>query len=400
MNILQITPRFPYPLKDGGALGYYNFTKGYHDAGCTVTLASLNTSKHFVNYEELPNEIKSLAEIHLTFIDNRVKPIDAFLNLFTNKSYNISRFISTEFENALIDLCQKKTFDVIVFESIFVSPYLDVIRKYSNAICVLREHNVEYEIWQGLAENESNIFKKAYLKLLAYRLKKFEIKQLNLFDCVTTVTKNDENEFRKLGCNKPIFTSATGVDLNRLQIDNSEIEMPSLFHIGSMDWLPNCEALKWFIENVWEHIHLKYPELKFYIAGRNMPSVFFEYNNRKNIKIIGEVEDALRFMQQKAIMVVPLFSGSGIRIKILEGMALGKCIVSTSLGSQGIDATDGKEIYEAETANDFLTKIDFLLQNQNLISETGFAARELIKEKYDTKLIIERTLNFYKSIKK
>ena len=102
-----------------------------------LTIASLNTSKHFINYDELPTHVKALGDIHLTYVDNQLKPIDAFLNLFSKESYHVKRFISKDFENQLIEICKEKTFDVVVFETIFVAPYLDIIRKHSKAICIL-----------------------------------------------------------------------------------------------------------------------------------------------------------------------------------------------------------------------------------------------------------------------
>ena len=171
MRILQLINRFPWPLKDGGALGYYNFLKGYHDAGCELTCAILNTSKHFVDFEKLPNEVKELADFRLSYIDNKIKPIEALRNLlFSKESYHVVRFISKEFEQLFVNLCKEKQFDVVVFESIFMAPYLNIIRENTKATCVLRAHNVEYEIWQSLAEIENNPIKKFYLNILSNRL--------------------------------------------------------------------------------------------------------------------------------------------------------------------------------------------------------------------------------------
>ena len=398
MKILQIINRFPWPLKDGGALGYYNFTKGYNDAGVDLTLAVLNTSKHFVEFDKLPEKVRQLADIHLSFIDNRIKPIYALKNLlFSKESYHVVRFISQDFERLLEKLCGEKEFDVIVFESVFVAPYLDIIRKYSRAKCILRQYNVEYEIWQSLAHIEKNPIKKWYLQVLSKRLKRFEITQLNKFDGLTCVTKQDANVFRALGCSKPIHIAPVGIDMQRLKPDNSHLEMPSLFHIGSMDWMPNQEAVVWFIENVWQKLSLQFPNLKFYIAGRNMPDYFKKYHVG-NIVVLGEVEDAIAFMQSKAIQIVPLFSGSGIRVKILEGMALAKCIVTTPLGVQGIEVENNKQLMIVSDTDSFIEAIILLINNPQKIEEMGASACELAKHLYDNKLITQQTLDFYHNV--
>ena len=394
MKILQIINRVPWPLKDGGSIGYYNYIKGYHDAGCEVTVAALNTSKHFVDMNLLPDEVKKIADWRTSFIDNKVKPIDAFLNLFSNKSYHIERFVSTDFKLLLTNLLQEKKFDIITFESLFVASYFDVVANNSDAFFVLRQHNVEHKIWETLARDEKSLFKKAYLNLLTIRLKDFEISQLNKFDALTTVTQNDADDFIKLGCTKPIYSSPTGIDISRLKADDSNLEFNSLFHIGSMEWMPNQQAVLWFIKNVWNTITEKFPELKFYLAGRGMPDAFKQLQD-KNLIINGEVEDAVRFIQSKQIMIVPLFSGSGIRIKILEAMALGKAIISTSLGAQGIEVENGKHLIIADTSEQFIEAISKLVLDSNLTKELGNNARKLIEEKYNNTKVIERLLKFY-----
>jgi glycosyltransferase involved in cell wall biosynthesis len=398
MRILQIFNRFPWPLKDGGAIANFNESMGCSHAGMELTIAALNTEKHYIEYEDLPEHVKNMADIHLTYIDNRIKPQDALLNLFSKRSYHVDRFISDEFEKQLIEICQAKTFDVVVFESIFVAPYLAAIRKYSNAPCVLRQHNIEYKIWETLAQHDGNMLKRSYLRLLASRLKKYEVSMLNLFDGITVFTQTDSDMLRADNCQIPIGIFPFGINTEKLIINQENLEMPSVFHLGSMDWMPNQEAMNWFIQEVWYDLSADYPTLHFYLAGRNIPLEFYDYNNQNNIRVLGEVEDAIRLMNDKAIMIVPLFSGSGIRVKILEGMALGKCIVSTNLGAQGIDAVDGEHILIANTAEEFRAKLDYLLKNPREIKRIGNNASELARSKYNNKTLIQEKLNFYRNL--
>lgn len=395
MKILQLMNRFPWPLKDGGALGYYNFTKAYHEAGIDLHVLCFNTSKHQVDFEQIPNEVKALANYTLVDLDNKVKVFDALYNLiFTNDSYHVSRFISKDFENKLTELLEENKFDVVVFESVFMAPYLKTVRENSKALCVLRAHNVEYEIWERLAVKESNPIKKIYLKILAKRLKSFEMACMNEFDALSFVTETDALHFKKFGLQKPYHIAPTGIDISRLK-PNYSIQIPNtLLHIGSMDWMPNQEAVRWFIENVWPKLKINFPNLVFKIAGRNMPMEFFSYQGN-GIEILGEVEDAIYCMNEAAIMVVPLFSGSGIRVKILEGMSLGKCIVSTNLGFTGIAAANGIAIHVADDPDTFITQISNLLNNPLLIKNTGDNARKLIEQTYESSKVMNQLLNFY-----
>ncbi|MES2559610.1 MAG: glycosyltransferase family 4 protein [Bacteroidota bacterium] len=395
MRILQLINRVPWPLKDGGSIGYYNFIKGYHDAGCSVDVAALNTSKHYVNMQAIPPDLSAIADWHTVNIDNRVKVVDAFLNLFSTKSYHVERFISTEFEGMLTQLLQAKQFDVVIFESLFTTPYINVVRNNSKALLVLRHHNVEHEIWESLALQTRNPVKKWYVSLLAKRLKKFEFKQLNVVDISTCVTQQDAETFRGMGCTIPIHVIPASVDNHLLEIPLQKIETPSLFHIGSMEWEPNVHAMRWFIDEVWKQLSVQFPSLQFHIAGRGMSDAFKQLT-APNLVIEGEVEDAVLFMRSKQIMVVPLFSGSGIRVKILEGMALGKAIVATSLGAQGIACEHNKNILIANTADEFCQCIGQLLNNPVLCETLGKEARKLVVEKYSNTKIAADVLTFYR----
>jgi len=386
--------RIPWPLKDGGSIGYFKCIEGYSKAGCEVTVAALNTQKHFFDVNKIPEEVKKLADWNASYIDNRVKIAGAFLNLFTNKSYNISRFISTDFELLLTDLLRKKSFDVIVFESLFMMPYFDIVSRNSSALTVLRQYNIEHEIWKTLAQNERNPFKKGYLNLLTNRLENFEKENINTCDMLTVLTQNDKDDLIKMGATKPIHIAPIGIELSKFKFDSVSEKKISLFHLGSMEWLPNQEAIKWFIENVWNRISAKFPDLKFYIAGRGMPDSFKQLKI-KNLIVEGEVEDANKFMEGKQIMIVPLFSGSGLRVKILEGMAAGKTIVSTKLGAQGIEYENCKHLMIADTAGEFINAIEELVTNPGYAFELGRNAKTLIEEKYDNTKIIEQLLYVY-----
>ncbi|MFV0266997.1 MAG: glycosyltransferase family 4 protein, partial [Draconibacterium sp.] len=173
-------------------------------------------------------------------------------------------------------------------------------------------------------------------------------------------------------------------------------EYPSLFHIGSMEWGPNQEGLLWFVRNCWPAIHQKYPDLKFYVAGRNAPAWMAKKFDQPNVQFLGEIADAYEFMNSKAIMVVPLFSGSGMRVKIIEGMALGKSIVSTPIGVEGIEVEKNRHILIAETAEQFVDAVSELVDNKELFENIGRNAIGFIHEKFDNLAAASKLIDFYK----
>lgn len=393
LKILQLLNRIPWPVKDGGAMGFYNTTKGLHEAGCEVTVAAFNTSKHFVEVSKLPPAFTDLCDLHTVYIDNRVKPVDAFINLFTSKSYNAQRFESKEMEALLVKLLSEKQFDLILFDGLFMSSYIDVARKYSKAKMVLREHNVEWKIWQTLADTTGNVIKKKYLQLLADRLRAFEGARLDRFDAIITLTTTDKDELSKFGSSTPIYVIPGGVQMQPLKQEVSP-EPFSVFHLGSMDWMPNQDSMKWFIKEVWPGVVKEHPKAVFYMAGKDMPESFKALETA-NIKVVGEVDNAILFMQSKQIMIVPLFAGSGIRIKILEGMSLGKTIVSTTLGAMGIECDNGVHVVIANTAAEFTTAVNDLLSHPEKADQIGQNAMELARSKYDLNKAALALLNFY-----
>ncbi len=396
MRILQVTNKVPYPSKDGGAIACINLCKGFAHLGNKVTVLAMNTLKHHVELDEIPDSIKDLAEFHLV---NVPAPINAFAALgnllFSKKPYNAVRFIDKHFEKELAQLLEENTFDIIQLEGLYVLPYIPVIRSKSNATVVYRAHNIEFEIWQRTTSITKGLSKR-YFKILTQRIRRFEIGLLNSYDLLVPITDRDGDMLDELGNTKPKHVSPTGIDASVLVPNAKNIEHPSLFHIGSLEWSPNQEGLVWFLNHCWFDIHKRYPELKFYIAGRNAPQWLIKKFDLPNVIFEGEVADAYDFMNSKSIMVVPLFSGSGMRIKIIEGMALGKSIVSTPIGAEGLNISPNENILIAEERELFTSAISELIDNRELFDKIGKNAIEFILEKFDNLEAAGKLIEFYK----
>ena len=392
MNILQICLRVPYPPSDGGNIAMYNLAKGMHDSGHSIYILAVNTPKHFV--EQIPEELKKIATVDTVFIDTKINPVEAFKNLFSSQSYNISRFYSVEFEDKLIEILKNNSFDIIQLESLFVTPYFEVIKDHSNSPVVLRAHNLEHDIWERITENEKQVLKKKYLKTLTQKLKNYEYKTIKKLNAVVAITEKDKEEFIKINPDLKVHVSPVGLDPDDYKILNLKTEF-ALFHLGSMDWLPNIEGVEWMLQNVWPLI--KKQNLKLYLAGRKMPDQFLDLNE-ENIIVEGAIENNKQYMREKEIMLVPLLSGSGMRVKIIEGLALGKIIISTTKGAEGIDYSDGKDILIADTPGQFAEKINYLNKNRDFCEEIKINARKLFLEKYSYKNIAEDLIQFYKTL--
>ena len=396
MRILQLMNKVPWPPKDGGAIACLNMTKGFSMLGHEVTVLSMNTYKHHIRIKEMPADLRRKADFRLVEVPASINWLEATLNLlFSNLPYNAQRFISDEFSFELVKLLTEKSFDVIQLEGLYLCPYIPVIRKYSEALIAYRAHNIEYEIWERTATLSKGLRSK-YLKNLSKRIKRFEVSYLNSYDLLVPITDRDGLILDKLGNNKPRHTSQTGIDFASLVPTARKLEFPSLFHIGALDWAPNQEGLIWFFSNCWPKIHSQNPELKFYLAGRNAPDWFERLIKLEGVEYLGEINDAYDFINSKAVMVVPLFSGSGMRIKIIEGMALGKPIVTTDIGTEGIPTENGKNILIANDADRFTDAITELINDRDLSNRIGKSAIGFIQEKFDNLVQAEALIEFYK----
>ncbi len=369
--------------------------EGLASAGTRTKVLAVESNKYPVHSEEIPDSYRQKTGIEFVHIDLSVKPVPAFFNLFSNQSYHVQRFVSKAFEKKLTEILKNETFDIVQMETLFMAPYLSTIRKYSKAKVVLRAHNIEHLIWKRIARSSRNPVKKLYLKHLATTLERYEKRVAGEFDALLPISEKDAFFFRR-HCDKPVKTIPFGIDLQQYSPGRNTPEN-ALFHIGAMNWMPNQEGIDWFLKEVWPYLTLRHPGLKLYLAGRAMPARFSQLR-KKNVVVLGEVPDAKAFVLSKSIAIVPLFSGSGVRIKIVESMALGKAVVSTSTGAEGIDCTPGKDIMIADTARDFAEAVSFLFTHPAKAEELGKNARKLMETKHDSRKIIDELESFYAEI--
>lgn len=395
MRILQLCLKPPQPAKDGGCIAINNISKGLIDLGVDLKILTLSTHKHPFDINAFSDEFVNRSNIEAVFIDTKLNIVDAFSNLVTADSYNVSRFFSTDFDILLRKTLEASEYDVVHLESLFMTTYCHTIRRFSKAKIVLRSHNLEHMIWERMANQSTNPAKKVYLKLLAKQLREYEINTLNSIDGIASITDEDGDKYKNLGCTKPIMTVPFGVQLSDYKfIDPKTTQDLKLFHLGAMDWKPNIEGVAWFLEEIWIPLQEKHPELILNIAGRNMPEWLMQ-SNYNNVNNLGEVTSSSQFINDNNVMIVPLLSAGGMRVKIIEGMALGKVILSTSIGAEGIEFIDRENILIANTLEEHINQIEWLLEDPNRIITIGTNARYLVEKKYDNEIIIKNLYGFY-----
>jgi glycosyltransferase involved in cell wall biosynthesis len=245
---------------------------------------------------------------------------------------------------------------------------------------------MEYEIWDRLYKGANWGVSKLLYKWLARQMVRYESFRLHSIDYLIAISKRELLMFKASypslnGSVVPITWNVSKESYQKTLKSNTQ--NISLFFIGSLDWRPNQEGLFWFLTNVWPICRSKFPNLSFYVAGRNMPDKIKQINI-DGVIMIGEVEDATLFVKQHDIAIVPLLSGSGMRAKIIEAMALGKVVITTSIGLEGIEAKDAYDVCLADSPEEFIGIIQHLLTNPTQMIQIGLNAQKTILNNYES----------------
>jgi glycosyltransferase involved in cell wall biosynthesis len=399
LKILILTHRVPFPQNGGYAIVVCNTIKGLIALGHEVSLVALNAQKYSSSYYE-KDELEDKINYSSFKININVSMFDAAVNLFRKKSNNVDRYYDAEFEKLLIRELKQTAYDIIQFEGLFVTPYLASIRKVSKAKLIYRSHNIEHQVYERLAHQKTDLLKRWYLRMVARRIKDYELQQLNKFDAIAVFTAEDQKTVLSYGATIPVEIFPVGIDLTRYRPDFKKTEFPSLFFLGSLDWLPNREGIEWFIDNFYKDLTEGDLRVKFYVAGHNIPERFDDYEVMGKIFIQGEVDDAFDFVNSKAIMIVPLLSSGGMRVKIVEGMAMQKCIISTALGAEGINFTNGTNIMIANDRAEFYHAIERCISDEEFCKSVGLNARKLVEQQHDVNKVAKDLVKFYEELSK
>jgi glycosyltransferase involved in cell wall biosynthesis len=383
MKLLQITKKFPYPLHDGESIAVTNLSKALVQLGWEVDLLAMNTSKHPFFGNQRPDALSHYGKVSRVSIDNEVHWRGAISHLLKGKSYQAERFIDFSFEQKIGELLRMGDYDVVQLESFYLSPYIDAIRRYSHAHVSMRAHNIEHLIWRRLAEHTSIGLKKWYLNRISRELEQLESAYFPAYDSILSISPCDEEKFVSLGYEGVIQTISIG-----LETDDYDTVSPAgvqnIGFIGTLDWRPNEQGLQWFIDEVWGHCLNFLGPSRLFVAGRGAsPALQGKLKSTPYCKFFGAVPCANEFLQKNAIMIVPLLSGSGMRVKIIEGMAKGMLIITTRLGLEGIPARHEREVFVADSPKEFAEAIRQALNSPEKVRKMQRNAISFVKDHFD-----------------
>jgi glycosyltransferase involved in cell wall biosynthesis len=399
MKLLVLAPRPLWPEHDGGTVATARCIRGLASAGADISLLSMKTEKHPEARTSTGLKIPSyLSGYNTVSVETRIRPAAMAHNLlFSAEPYDLARFRSPAYSEALRAHLKSSHFDIIQCEGLTMALYQEEIRKLTNSPVILRAHNLEHRIRQMMAAGEMSPVRKAYLSNLSLRLLSVEKQAAAEFDAVVPISEPDFRWFNEAAKGKPVFLSETGAEV-AVRLPEPPDTPPRIGFIGSMNWHPNIEGIKWFINSVWPSVIEKVPSATLHIAGRGLKQNHTALLHGNNIVIEGETDNARDFIASSHVTIAPLFAGSGLRIKIIEAMSAGRPVVATPIAAEGLQAENGRELAVAGDPESFCSALSSLLQDHVKRALMGDAAVALVKHRYDNATNTARLLEFYKSM--
>lgn len=388
MRILHISPNFPWPSNDGGKIVTANFLNLIKDYDIELDFLCINKSR--INTELLKQNNFKSDSVFIDFgISSKLRMAKSFV---LNKPILIHKFFNRKFLELVKSNLLSKNYNLIHFESLHTVYYALELLKTFNLPVVLRLHNIESQILERLACETVNPVVKRFFFWESAKIKQLELEAYKKIKNITFISQDDlkKSGIKDMPQTNP-FVATAGVEFNLFK-DVLPPTSNNILYIGSMDWLPNEKAVLWFVENVFLEIQKEFPETKLYIVGKNPSKKILTLKNN-NIIVTGLVDNVVDYINLCSISIVPIFIGGGMRVKILELMAAGRAIVSTTIGAEGIIYRNNEDILIADTKEEFFQKIKYLLESPNKRIDMGKNAQINVQKNYSW----ERKVNEYAS---
>jgi sugar transferase (PEP-CTERM/EpsH1 system associated) len=308
---------------------------------------------------------------------------DAAMHVVDPLPYAVGKYRSAEFRRRFDALVAEIDFDLIVCDFLFPAVNLP---KRLPCPAVMFTHNVESEIWRRHAETKAGGLSKLLYGMQYGRMLHYEGDALRRFDGVLAVSDADRDTFDRIypgAIQRPVHVVPTGVDIEFFTAAASDASSRELVFTGSMDWLPNEDAMLYFCRDVLPLIRAEEPNVHLSIVGRAPTPAVKQLAEQAGVAVTGRVDDVRPYMRDAAVYIVPLRIGGGTRLKIFEAMAMGKAVVSTTVGAEGLPVTHGEHVLLADQPDTFARAVVHLLRDVDRRRQLEIASRALVVEKYD-----------------
>lgn len=403
MHILFLTQIVPYPPDAGPKVKTWHVLRYLLDRGDRVTLVS------FVRSEEekyLPTlQEQGLEVISIPMHRSRVKDVGYLIrSLLNGNSFLIERDNLSSYREAVQNQLNISTIDVIHADQLTMAQFATVKKGERQPVRIFDAHNAVYTIVSRMVENLPAIFR-PFAQIEAKKVLNFEANTVRDFEHTLAVSEQDRNALlsaipnpaeRQMAAGK-ITVIPIAVDTQQLQPLKRQPDSKRIVTLGTLHYLPNADGIRWFLNEVFPLVLNQEPDAHLTIIGKNPPADFIEQasQNPDHVQVTGYVENLDPYFEASAMMVVPVRAGGGMRVRILEAFARGMPLVTTTVGLEGIDAQDGREVLVRDTPDEFARAVVDLLRSSEDQARLATAGRLLAEIKYDWQIALKTMENIY-----
>jgi glycosyltransferase involved in cell wall biosynthesis len=388
IRILFLTQICPYPPTNGGAIKTFNILKHLGSAHDVRLLMLVRQEPDAATLERLARHCREIGFCGIRRSAAR-NALDAARSLWKRESFIITRDFRPQMQAKVLEALAETPFDLIYVDHLQMFQYVP-----GEAPCpvLLDEHNVEWQIIERFAVAGRALAQRAFASLEWRKLRAYELSACRRADIVLTVTDLDRRTIALHGIPEgKISAVPIGVDVDMVRPVQLSASSANVLTFGTMSWPPNADSVEYFASEIYPRIKKEVPEARFTVVGANPPSRIGALGaGDRSIQITGFVEDLREPASEAAAFVVPLRIGSGMRVKILDAMALGLPVVTSSIGCEGINVESGKHALVADTPEEFAEAVVHLLRNPEDRRRFGAAGRALVESVYSWPLVLSR----------
>jgi polysaccharide biosynthesis protein PslH len=390
MRVLYISVAYPLPANNGSKMRLWAVLRAMASVGHQVTLAAFaEPGEADGTGEELATVCKDsdVVPLHYARLSTGGNYLGRLRGIFSSAPFTIARFRSKDMRLRLERRVRDRSFDVVVCDNVYAAINMPA----GTSPIVMNSQNVEYLILQRYAEQEKNPLKALYARLEATKVRHFEAAMYRRSACAMACSQVDVELVRQLCPGLKAFVAPNVVDVREYEIQAEEDPLTIVYQ-GGMDWFPNRDALEYFVRQVFPLVQKEVPRVRLIAAGRNpAPEFCARFGDVDALEFTGTLPDLRPVIAKAAVAVIPLRIGSGTRLKILEGGAMRKAMVSTSIGAEGLDFEPGKEILIADDPAEFAGHVVELLRDPARRRMLGEAARTRVLQDYG-RATLERSI--------
>jgi len=394
MKILAVTTKSPYPLVEGRALRTFNLLKQ----------AARHHEIHLLSFVQTPEELEGIETMRKICASVAFEPLyldggranllrDAALELASAAPLMAVKYSTATMRRRLRTSLRDGRFDLLHLDMLHLGQYLDEARSVP---VVLVDHNVESVLLERRAQNEKRPLAHAYLRYQVAKLRRFEARSCERADAVVAVSEHDAAQLRALAPRAAVRSVPNGVDTDFFCARDVPRYAGNMVFVGGLGWFPNLDAMRYFCDSVLPLVLQQCPDASLTVVGKNPDErAAKSISAHPRVRLTGMIDDIRDTVSAAAVFVVPLRIGGGTRLKILDALSMGKAIVTTSLGCEGLDVAHGEHLLIADEPQAFAREVLRVLATPTLAAELGRRGRELVRKRYEWTVIAEEMEEVY-----